>query len=119
MSANGTGPLGRIAYVQGVEESLLGLLADLLEECGFALTVEGRPELANLVIVPVAGEGGLLRLKRLTSRVPRHPVLALLPFADDAMAEAALRSGATASYALGTPLDRFRAAVRAACAANG
>jgi hypothetical protein len=100
------------ACVHGGDGPLRALLADVLGECGVTVSPGAQPHTAQLLVVPVTTDLGLRRLLLLAATRPARPVLAVLPFEDEALAAQALSLGASGCYALGTPLERLRSVVR-------
>ncbi|MGQ0505933.1 MAG: hypothetical protein ACT4TC_11520 [Myxococcaceae bacterium] len=102
-----------IALCNGeLSDELVALLSDVLADLHIdvrgALPVGATPA---IFIVGVAGR----ELKRVLTAARAAagflPIVAVLPIQDRRLASAALRSGANACYALGTPLSNLRVLV--------
>lgn len=101
------------AIVGDCEPDLRCLLRDVLVEHDTLLDgdmVVLPPDLVFAVVTRDDANAVLTAARVLASG---RPIIALLPLADDALAELAFLYGAAATYAFDTPIDRLRAVLHA------
>jgi hypothetical protein len=100
----------RVALLNGASEPLQRLLEDVLKDGGirheFVRSLAGAVDAA--VVMVTWGED-IRVVSAARARAAGVPLLVILPFSDDQLAERVLGCGAQAWYALDTPLARLRA----------
>lgn len=91
--------------------SALELFADVVGDAGHLVT-RTSPD----VVVAIVGRSESVLARLLTARQSTFPapVVVVLPYEDGRLAQQAVRLGAAATYASGTPLQRLLDAIEAA-----
>jgi hypothetical protein len=101
------------------DAALQGVLREVLAELGATCEDQSPPIPPDLVFAIVSSEDATAVLTAARLLASGRPIVAILPMRDEALAELAILFGASASYALDTPLDRLRAIVEALVSPNG
>jgi len=101
-----------LALVGEMIEPLRLLLEDVLTDSGLLYELTSQPRTCDLAIVMVnwGDERPVIAVAR-AALAGDTPLLAILPFGDDGLAQRALLSGAQGWFALDTPLPLLLAAL--------
>ena len=100
----------RLALVGDMIEPLRLLLEDVLTDSGLRHELTSLPGACDVVLVPVSWGDDLRVIADARALAGDVPLLAILPFGDDALAQRVLLAGARGWFALDTPLALFRQA---------
>jgi len=102
---SGTSLRPRVLF-HGLDESLAGLLSEMLADMGFESGFSGpellRPDVVVVLVDRWEDAGGLIGSARAAHAAP---VVALVPFFDDDLKRQALVAGADECCSLGEPLE--------------
>ena len=102
------------AVVHAADASLEALLRDVLGDLGIQLHGAGESCARPDVVLALVQRGDSVPRVLETAGAPRAPVVLVLPFADEGLAQLGVEHGARGCYALGTPLEELRRLLKAA-----
>jgi len=101
----------RLALSGGMIEPLKRLLGDVLTDSGVRHDLIAQPGACDVVMVMVSWGDDLRVIAEARALAGGAPLLAILPFADDELAQQVLLAGAQGWFALDTPLGLLRASL--------